>query len=431
MARPKRLKPLVKILAHQYDFIHTLSPTFIGLVGGYRSGKTWALCEKAIKLARLNLPQSGALLEPIQAMIRRVLVPTFKQVLFAHKLKYKHVKSNPESFILHFPEGDATIYLLGAENYDRINGMTLAWFGIDELDKIKLDVAEAAWAQCVSRLTNGRCVQGFTTSTPEGYNFLHKFFVVGGANPDRKLIRASTRDNPYIRDDYIKNMEATHDGKQLQAYLDGYFVNLTTGNVYYNFDRLIHCRPETPQLGGYRPIEYFTNPQQIFHIGMDFNAGNCNAIIAVVDKGIVYGVGEIAGAQHTPHMIELIKAKLPGRQIIIYPDCAGGQANANASKSSLAQLKEAGFALKYHKAHPRILDSVAAVNAKMKNSKGVIGVYIDPEACPEWVKGLEQQGFGTDGNPDKSSGLDHMLDGARYFFEFNFALTTAGTYKVY
>ena len=428
-----------KLLKHQVDFVNDTSTPIVGLVGGYRAGKTYALVHKAFKMANLNRGLHGALCEPIGSMVRKVLLPVIhvvtKELGLVEGKHYTYRKSNPESIVIHYPEGDTIIYLVGVENYDRLVGLTLAWFGIDEIDKCSTkEIALEAFKVCGSRLTVGSR-QGFVCSTPEGFHFLHQYFVEEGLDgdgqpkTDRRLIRARTFDNPYIPNSYVEWVRANFTPRQAEAYLNGEFVNLVSGNVYHAFDRAKNYITKT--IADY--------PNHILHIGMDFNFGNMSAVVSVVDKGITYVIDEITGEANTESMIKRIKQRYPShaaRQggIRIYPDSSGQNGTASGTSiSSIEQLKQAGFECFYKSKNPSVLkERVPAVNALFHNvvdGKANHRCFVNLAACKELVKGLEQQGF-KDGKPDKSSGLDHCLDAFGYFVYFCYPIVGAGTYSV-
>ncbi|MEJ7929855.1 terminase family protein [Ramlibacter sp. AN1015] len=444
--QPKKKK--YRLLPHQVSFINDVQHRIVGLVGGFRAGKTYAAVHKALRLAFLNKGLHGALMEPVQSMIRGTLMPVVDKVLkgdygWEEGKQYTYRKSNPESIVIHFPEGDSIIYLCGAENYDRLAGKTLAWFGIDEIDRCSSkEVALAAFKEATARLTNGPCVQGFVTTTPEGFHFSHFYFVENGIDEDgntrtdRKLYRAKTHDNPYVPSAYIAAIRVNYTPKQAEAYLNGEFVNLASGNVYHAFDRDINWTNKTT-------ADFARNR---LHIGMDFNVGAMSAVVCAVDEqtNFCYVLEEITGELDTDAMIRRIKrdyaqwAKHPDG-IYIYPDSSGKNASANASLSSIAKLKQAGFQCKYNGNNPSIMkERVPAVNAMFKSQKQAADgawvpfarCFVNIAKCPVLVKGLEQQGFGPDGKPDKTSGLDHALDAFGYVIAFKFPVPGKGSVSV-
>ncbi len=453
MQGPQNKKKTYRLLRHQTEFINDTQHRIVGLVGGFRAGKTYAAVHKAVKLAFLNKGLHGALMEPVQSMIRGTLMPVVDKVLKQdlgwtertadnRSGQYTYRKSNPESIVIHFPEGDTIIYLCGAENYDRLAGKTLAWFGIDEIDRCSSkEIAIAAFKEATARLTNGPCVQGFCTSTPEGFAFLHWYFVEnalddkGQVRRDRKLHKARTQDNPYVPSSYITSIRTNYTPKQAEAYLNGEFVNLVSGNVYHAFDRAANSTTKT--------LRDFLDC--ILHVGMDFNVGAMSAVLSVVDKGIVYTLDEIVGEANTEAMIRRLKgqyAHWARRQggLIVYPDSSGKSASANASVSSIAQLRQAGFECRYSGNNPSIMkERVPAVNAIFKSQQEVNGqwvplhrCFVNLTACPTLVKGLEQQGFDPHtGKPDKTQGLDHCLDAFGYFIHNRFPVRSGGTFTVH
>lgn len=424
-------KKVFRLLKHQVDFVNSTSPRFIGLVGGFRSGKTVALCHKAIKLCQLNPGLNGALLEPVQSMIRKTLMPVLKMALETTGVKYTYKKSNPECVVLHLPKGDSTIFLLGAENYDRLAGMTLAWFGMDEVDRMRdKELAIAAFNECTARLTAGPVVQGFVTSTPEGFHFMHHFYVKnakddeGNERKDRRLIRVATMNNPYVPRSYEERIRSNYPVKQAEAYLMGEFINMASGNVYYCFDRAENKTDVT--------LDSF--PHHILHIGLDFNVGKMSATIAIMtDEGNVYIVDEIVNEANTEAMIKEIKRRYPNRKVMIYPDSSGKSASANASQSSISMLLRAfgpGTCF-YRGNNPSIMkERVPAVNAMFRNAAGVRRCFVNVNKCPTLVEGLEQQGFDASGKPDKNSGHDHCLDALGYFLHYRFPVVGKGSLTI-
>ena len=405
----------VKLLKHQKEFVDDCDTPYLGLVAGYGSGKTDALCYKAIQLAALNAgfmkpDQYNVLLEPTGIMVRTLLMPRLERILEDTGITYTVTKSPVPSYTLYFAAGPVTIKLLSAINTDRLVGFECAFFGVDEADTVHRDTMSEAWEKLQGRMRAGVVRQGFTTSTPEGYNFLHKYFVKeavdedGNAKTDRRLIRGSTYDNPFLPESYIPNLLGQYPAALIQAYLHGEFVNLNNGTVYYNFDRKTH---HTVKALADFPFE------QVLHIGVDFNIMHMSAAVAVIDKKSVYFIDEFADVANTAALIKAIKERYPKRHIIIYPDSSGKNMSANADFSSIQLFKDAGFTMKYGSVNPRVVNRIASVNAMFKNAANDIRCRVNTNHCTRITENLEQQVY-KDGKPDKSSGVDHMVDAIGY-----------------
>lgn len=414
----------LELMKHQYEFLADTESRYLALVGGFGCGKTFAFCLKTIFIAAENVGFNGAIMEPTGSQLYRVLIPDMKTALERCGVPYTY-KASQALFVLHFAEGDTKVYCLAAENHDRMVGMNLAFFGIDECDKIRNKVvARAAWFQAIARLRSGKVFQGYTTSTPEGFQFLYEYFVSEPQEDptitDRRLIKGKTKDNPHNAPGYIESMMANYPPQLIKAYLEGEFTNLESGQVYPNFDRFKNHTDKT--------LADF--PGLPLHIGQDFNIGECSSVVHVLVNGNPIAVDEITKTYNTEALIRELRSRYGNRHITIYPDPAGNQGHTNASMSDLAMLQKAGFELKYTKAHPPIKDRVNAVNGMLCNSNGNRRYLINTRICKEFTKCLEQQAY-KNGQPDKSSGTDHMLDAAGYFINMVFPIVARPTARIY
>lgn len=406
------MKSRVRLLKHQVEFVKDVNTRYLGLVTGYGGGKSYSLCVKALHLASLNVGYRAALLEPTNVMVRDVLIPAMDQVLNETGVKYVFRSSPYPEYHIKFPTGTTVILLRSAENYRRLAGLNLAFYGVDEVDTIDKATAVKMWRMLQSRLRTGIVRQGFTTSTPEGFSFLHEFFVENGDRGDRKLIQASSRQNPFLPSDFIESLISNYPENLINAYIDGQFVNLTTGNVYYSFSRQDNGTDKT--------LDDF--PNHILHIGCDFNINNTSATISVIDKNVIYVLDEIVGAYNTEQLIEMINQKYQGKQIMVYPDSSGKNERTNASMTDIIMLKKEGYELFYHTKNPLVKNRVGSVNAMIKNGRGERRLFVNVNNCKNLVKSFEQQGYSMNGVPDKESGLDHIVDAIGYFIWFRFPI---------
>lgn len=411
----------LSLLKHQYDFCEDDYTRYLALVAGYGAGKTFSFCIKTIFLAAANVGFKGAIMEPTYSMIKKTLIPAMDEALEQLRIPYTFAKSDA-IYTLHFAEGDTTVYCLSAENYRRMAGMNLAFFGVDECDTIQRDIARSMWNMAMSRLRSGKVYQGFTTSTPEGFNFLYEFFQEEAeGREDRRLIKGKTQDNPYLPPEFIESLLQNYPPNLIKSYLEGEFTNLTSGQIYYAFDREQNHTDKT--------LSDF--PHHVLHIGQDFNTGKCYSAVNVIDGGLPICVDEIAGSRNTESVIAAIKSKYPNRRVIIYPDAAGKQEKTSASFSDITLLKQAGFELNYPTKNPSVKDRINAVNGMLCNAQGLRRYKINTKMCPVLVKTLEQQVYGKDGSPDKQHDLDHPADATGYFIHRMYPIQGRATARIF
>jgi hypothetical protein len=290
-----------------------------------------------------------------------------------------------------------------------IIGFRIAHALIDELDVMPIDKARIAWRKILARMRypDGANTVDVTT-TPEGFRFTHEQFVKElQNNPERKaryaLIQGSTYDNEKnLPADYIPSLVEAYPKELIAAYINGQFVNLTSGTVYRNYDRQAHDSKEQ------------IRKNETLYIGMDFNVGKMAASVFVERANGYHAVAELKDMFDTPDMAQLIKERWQdkGHRIIVYPDASGGsRKSVDASRSDLAILRQFGFTVRAKKKNPPVKDRVAAVNKAFEDGK----LWINVQACPTIADCLEQQAYDKNGEPDKTSGHDHQNDATSYF----------------
>ena len=188
--------------------------------------------------------------------------------------------------------------------------------------------------------------------------------------------------------------------QQVQAYIDGEFVNMNSGNVYHMFDRKRNHSD--------REIK----PKETIHVGMDFNITNMSAVIHVTDGKIVTAVGEVTKGYDTAEMITTLKERFVGHRIVVYPD-ASGDARNTAGESDIKLLRKAGFNVRVRSKNPSVRDRITTVNVSLLNAKDETTYYINTNNCIEYTDALEKMPY-KNGRPDKECGFDHITDAGGY-----------------
>ena len=285
---------------------------------------------------------------------------------------------------------------------ERIIGYAHADADIDELDTLKESDAASVFRAIVARnreiKTNGEPNTIGVTTTPEGFKFVYKNWKQY-PKPGFELIQAPTESNPHLPPDYIDNLKNIYPSNLLCAYLNGEFVNLTQGTVYNSYSR---DRNESQEE---------ITPFDFLMVGMDFNVTNMSAVVFVYRSGVFHAVEEITRVYDTPNMIHTLRKKFPNHNVCVYPDASGAsRKTVNASISDITLLESAGFECRAPKKNPFIKDRVMAANAAFESCQ----VMVNSEKCPELASSLEQLTYDNNGMPDKTSGLDHLIDAATY-----------------
>jgi hypothetical protein len=291
------------------------------------------------------------------------------------------------------------------DNPDRIVGYEVTDSMVDELDTLPINKARECWVKIIARNRQKKAGQNTVAvgTTPEGFRFVYEQW---GKNPTEsyQIIKAPTYSNPHLPENYIDLLRETYPPQLLEAYIEGEFVNLTSGSVYPYYDR---------KLNG---TDVEIKECEPLHIGMDFNINNMAAVIIVKRDGKSYAADEVIDGRDTPAMISIIKGKYPDRNITVYPDASGkARKTTNASTSDITLLREAGFAINALSSNGLIKDRVAATNRALCDNNNNRLIYVNIDKCPQLALSLEQQVYDKNGVPDKDGGLDHIIDGFGYY----------------
>lgn len=389
------------------------------LVTGFGGGKTETLIMKSLKqLFEIDNCVLGVY-EPTIDLIKKILYPRYQEILENANLLYNLNKSEGTLEVI----GVGKIIFRSLDNPSRIIGYETHHSHVDELDTLPADKAEEAWQKIMGRNRKSlnkredkNTISVYTT--PEGYRFVYQRW---GKAPKEgyELIKGRTHDNIFLPEDYIKDLEESYPKNLIQAYLNGEFVNLESGQVYIDFDPTLNdCKAAIdPE---YNP---FGNAEWL-HVGMDFNVNHMSAVIGVIREGKLYIIDEISDQRDTPSMIIELQRRYGHHSITVYPDASGrGRKSIDASKSDINLLKEAGLNVNAPLKNPPVRDRIVSVNTMFCNSKGERKLMINTEMCPVLTSNLNEQAYDDNGNPRKSNNVDHMPDALGYLVHRKFAVS--------
>lgn len=397
--------------------------TFPAFVGGFGSGKTTAAMARAMALKAHCREQDVAYYLPTYPLIEDIAFQRFPALCERKGWAYK---LNRQSAVMEFP-GAGRLLFRNMEQPHRIVGYEVAHSVVDEIDIMPTDKARDAWNKIIARNRQpcGMKNSVAVATTPEGFKFVYERWKKSPA-PGYVLFRAKTQENAaHLPDGYIDNLRNSYPSNLLSAYLDGEFVNLTSGSVYAEFDRTLNACTDAIQAS--EPL----------HIGMDFNVGNMSAVVFILRDGDPRAVDELIGILDTPAMIASIKSRYPGHAIHVYPDASGNSRKSNnASESDISLLRAARFNVLVAPSNPAVKDRVLSMNqmicCEVDSSGSHLGLElrgdkpvqrrlrVNVDRCPSFVECLEKQAYDKNGEPDKTGGLDHLNDAAGYFCYYRY-----------
>lgn len=407
----------ITLTGPQDDFVHA-AEKFPAFVGGFGSGKTHAAIWRSLRLKFGYRGQNIAYYLPTYDLVSRMAFPRFAEALDLLEIRHK---INRNDNIIDFPDA-GLIILRTMDNPSRIVAYEVADSICDELDTLTTDKAREVWNKVIARNRQKKPDGSQNTvgvaTTPEGFRFVYERWKKDPAAGYR-LIKAPTMSNAAnLPDGYIDSLRASYPTNLLAAYLDGEFVNLTSGSVYPEFDREKNGSRET------------IRESEPLHIGMDFNVGKMAAAVHVLRDGEPHAVDEISGMLDTPAMIAAIKSKFQGHSILVYPDASGNSRKSNnASETDLALLRLAQFTVLVNSTNPAVKDRVLSFN-QMIHSGDRRRYRVNIDKCPVLVECLEKQAYDKNGEPDKAGDLDHMPDAAGYFVAYRYPVKAMGMQRV-
>ena len=391
-------------LPAQVDFITDTSHRITGYIGGFGSGKSYALARKLIWLGMLNPNTTLMACEPSFPMIRTVFVPAMDEALESLNIPFTFRSSPQPEYSLTLPTGTVKILCQSAENYQRIRGQNIAAAVWDECDTSPTETAQKAGEMLLARMRTGVCNQLAVASTPEGFRWAYRTFVEQDG-PDKRLIKVKTKDNPNLPPEFIPSLERNYPAQLIAAYLNGEFVNLASCSLYPSFDRSLHYTDVQPQ------------PLDTIYVGVDLNVGNC-VTQHLVRKGDEFHFFAEAVYRDTNQIAQGLKELYPlhfaNGQLVLIPDASSKQrSTAAAQESDLGILKKAGHKVSPQQSNPIVQDRINAVNMLIETNRLKVG-----NGCKNLIRTFEQHAYDDRGKPEKGGiGLDdlsHSGDAAGY-----------------
>src|SRR5437879_3840308 len=151
---------------------HRSAARFKGFSGPIGSGKSQALCQEAIRLSYINAGRTGLIGAPTYPMLRDATVASLLEVLNGNEIPFDYLKTEN---VLVMRDTGSRILLRAVDEFERLRGTNLAWFGLDELSYSQ----EGSWLRLEGRLRDPQATRlaGFAVWTPKGFDWVYRKFL--------------------------------------------------------------------------------------------------------------------------------------------------------------------------------------------------------------------------------------------------------------
>lgn len=374
---------------------HDCTARYKGYSGPIGSGKSQALCQETIRLTYLNPGRTGLLGAPTYPMLRDATQATLFELLGANNLPYDHNKA--ENALVMSDTGSRILFR-PVDDFERLRGTNLAWFGLDELTYTQ----EEAWLRLEGRLRDPKASRlcGFAAWTPKGYDWVYRKFIAK-PGPAYETILAGPGENRHLlsRDpEFYTRLQESYDEKFYAQEVLGAYLSQDGSRVYSAFEQQEHV------------TELKLNPRKPLLWALDFNVDPMSSVIAQIQDGRISVLDEIVIRHATTKQaceafVKLYPRHPPG--VLIYGD-ASGFARQTSGMSDFDMVKEEFMVfswldvkLKVPKSNPSVRDRINLMNTKLRSARGDIGLLIDRK-CKELIMDFEQVCYkGDTGQIDK------------------------------
>lgn len=389
---------------------HDSPARFKGFSGPIGSGKSQALCQEAIRLSYLNPGRQGLIGAPTYPMLRDATLTSFMEVLHANDLPHE---LNKAELVLTMKHSGSRIYFRAVDDFERLRGTNLAWFGLDELTY----TSEESWLRLEGRLRDPKAQRlcGFAVWTPKGFDWVYRRFIRNKVE-GYDMVLAQPYENRYVLDavpDFYDRLKGSYDPKFFEQEVLGQYLNVQAGVVYRSFIRSRNVK------------EMSVDPEWPLFWALDFNVDPMSSIIAQRKGDVVYALDEIVLSRaSTEEACGEFLARYPNHQagLVIYGDASGqrlqtaGTTDYHMVRDKFRQTPYRSAKFKVPASNPSVRERIALVNSKLFSAKEESLLFISPR-CKGLITDFEEVTFKPDSSvidKEKDSKRTHLSDALGY-----------------
>jgi hypothetical protein len=336
-----------------------------------------------LKLAYLNPGRVGLIGAPTYPMLRDATQTALIETLQTNAIPFEWNRAENH---LVLRETRSKILFRAVEEFERLRGSNLAWFGVDELTY----TSEEAWLRLEGRLRDPKATKlcGFAVWTPKGYDWVHERFIAKSVEGYETTVARPFENRFLLKQipDYYDRLKASYDERFYQQEVLGQYLDMHAGRVYFGFERPRNV------------VETKLDPFGELMWALDFNVDPMASVVAQIRDGKVMVLDEIVLSRATTYQAcEEFERRFPGHLcgLTVYADASGAKMQTTG-KADLVILQEhlqgeryGGVTFKVPKSNPAVRERVMLMNVKLSGNGGPPQVLIDRK-CRELVKDFEQ-----------------------------------------
>jgi len=257
--------------------------------------------------------------------------------------------------------GNVDVYLVSLSRPGDIIGYDVCGFygdEVDDLGSVSISSASDMTFEAIKALNERtrQVIYGFRppfiklASTSQGQKGLYR--VVTQFNKEQTgyvRIKARTRDNFYLKEDYVDSLYKFYTETEAKVYLEGEFLSVGSGRIFPDFD--------WEQNFARMPMDKMLHPTEELFWAQDFNQGYFRGCVGVLRGNAIYVVKryEFEQIKDAP---QVVRYDFPNNKIIWIPD-----ASAKSDIMTFAsELRKYQIFWAFRGKNPNVEDTVFLVN---------------------------------------------------------------------
>jgi len=342
-------------------------------------------------------------------MLRDATLATLTEILDENDVPFDLNKSEGALVV---KDTGSRILLRPVDEFERLRGTNLAWFGLDELSYCP----EGSWLRLEGRLRDPKATVrcGFGVWTPKGFDWVHQRFI---QNPVEgyAAILAKPYENRFLLEqtpDFYDRLKSSYDENFFRQEVLGDYLNLQGGLVYSAFARERNVRPQT--LNAARPVCW----------AVDFNVDPMSSVVVQMFDDEVRVLDEIVLRRaSTEQACEEFDRRfgVPRAGLTVFGDASGATIQTTGFSDfqvirEFFRRRNVAVTYKVPNANPPVRERVTAMNARLCNAHGEVRLFVDPR-CRELIADFEQVAYREDSiqiDKERDRRRTHLSDALGY-----------------